>query len=46
MDGVIILVVDAWFKAYKEILIRMKIQEKDIYNMDETGFSIRTMELT
>jgi hypothetical protein len=44
MDGVTVPVVNAWFDSYKDILVRMKIEEKDIYNMDETGFSIGTME--
>lgn len=43
MDGVTVPVVNAWFDALKDILVRMK---KGIYNMDETGFSNGTMELT
>jgi hypothetical protein len=46
MNGVTIPVVKAWFDAYKDLLIRMKIEEKNIYNMDETGFSIGTMDST
>jgi hypothetical protein len=46
MDGATVPVLNAWFDAFKDILVRMKIEEKDIYNMDETGFSIGTMEST
>jgi hemoglobin-like flavoprotein len=46
MNGVTIPVVKAWFDAYKDLLIRMKIEEKNIYNMDKTGFSIGTMDST
>jgi hypothetical protein len=46
MDGVTVPIVKAWFDAYKDILVQMKIQEKDIYNMDETGFLIGTLEST
>jgi hypothetical protein len=46
MDGVTVPVVNAWFDALKDILTRMKIKENNIYNMDETGFSIGTMEST
>ena len=40
------LVVNKWFDTLKDILVRMKIKEKDIYNIDETRFSIGTMEST
>ena len=40
------LVVNKWFDALKDILIQMKIEEKNIYNIDETRFSIRTIEST
>jgi hypothetical protein len=46
MNGVTILVVKAWFDAYKDLLIQMKIKEKNIYNIDETRFLIRTMDST
>jgi hypothetical protein len=46
MDGVTKPVLNAWFNAFKDIVTRLKINEKDIYNMDETGFSIGTMEST
>jgi hypothetical protein len=39
-------IVKVWFDVYKDILVRMKIEEKNIYNIDETGFSIGTMEST
>jgi hemoglobin-like flavoprotein len=46
MSGVTKEVLKAWFNAYKDVVKQLKIEEKDIYNMDETGFSIRTMEST
>jgi Tc5 transposase DNA-binding domain len=46
IDGVTVPVVNAWFDAVKDILVQKKIDKKDIYNMDETGFSIGTMEST
>lgn len=39
-------VITAWFDAFKDTVKRFNIQEKDIYNMDETGFCIGTMEST
>jgi hypothetical protein len=46
MSGVTKEVLKAWFNAYKDVVEQLKIKEKDIYNIDETGFSIRTMEST
>jgi hypothetical protein len=46
MSGVTKQVVMGWFDAYKDLVTRLHIQEQNIYNMDETGFSIGTMEST
>ena len=46
MNGATEPVLQAWFNAYKDIVAQFNIQEKDIYNMDETGFSIGTLEST
>lgn len=46
MDGAIKSVLEAWFDAYQGIIREFKILEKNTYNMDESGFSIRTMEST
>ena len=46
MSGVIKQVVMGWFNAYKDLITRLYIQEHNVYNMDETGFLIRTMEST
>jgi hypothetical protein len=46
MDGVTIPIVNSWFDAVKRVKEVYKIEEKDIYNMDETGFSIGTLEST
>jgi hypothetical protein len=35
-----------WFNAYREIISTYNITPENIYNMDESGFSIRTMEST
>jgi len=39
-------VLNQWFDAYKDIISTLGIEEKNTYNMDETGFSIGTMEST
>ena len=39
-------VVIGWFNVYKDLMTRLYIQEHNVYNIDETGFSIRTMEST
>jgi hypothetical protein len=46
MDGVIKEVLRGWFDAYKSLITELKIKNHNIYNIDETGFSIRTMQLT
>jgi hypothetical protein len=46
MDGATKPVLKAWFDAYQGIVQEFKILEKNIYNMDESGFSIGTMEST
>ena len=46
MSGVTKQVVMGWFDAYKDLVTRLHIQEHNVYNMDETGFSIGTMEST
>ena len=46
MSGVIKQVVMGWFNAYKDLMMRLHIQDYNVYNMDETGFLIRTMEST
>lgn len=44
MDGATKSVLEAWFDVYQSIVREFKILEKNIYNMDESGFSIGTME--
>ena len=46
MDGAIKEVLDAWFDAYKKVVQEQGIEQENIYNMDESGFSIGTMEST
>ncbi|KAH8724684.1 hypothetical protein GQ44DRAFT_772726 [Phaeosphaeriaceae sp. PMI808] len=46
MDGATKSVLEAWFDAYQGIVREFKILEKNTYNMDESGFSIRTIEST
>jgi hypothetical protein len=46
MNGVIKQVLKGWFDAYKSLTTEQKIENHNIYNMDETGFSIRTMQST
>ena len=46
MDGATKPVLGKWFDAYQGIVQEFKILEKNIYNMDESGFSIGTMEST
>jgi hypothetical protein len=46
MNGATEPVLKDWFNAYKDIVAQFNIQEKDVYNMDETGFSICTLEST
>ncbi|PQM43456.1 hypothetical protein VC83_09583 [Pseudogymnoascus destructans] len=46
MSGVTKDVLTGWFDTYKDLVARLGIQEHNVYNMDETGFSIGTMECT
>jgi hypothetical protein len=46
MDGATKPVLEAWFDAYNKIVQQEKILQENTYNMDESGFSIRTIELT
>jgi hypothetical protein len=46
MNGVTKEVLRAWFKAYKSLIIELKIENYNTYNMDETRFSIGTMQST
>ncbi|ODQ71458.1 hypothetical protein LIPSTDRAFT_73139 [Lipomyces starkeyi NRRL Y-11557] len=46
MDGATKPVLDAWFDAYCMVIQEYKIMQENTYNMDESGFSIGTMEST
>ena len=46
MNRVTKQVLKGWFNAYKSLITEQKIENYNTYNMDETGFSIRTMQLT
>ena len=46
MNGVTKQVLKAWFDAYKSLKTEQKIENYSTYNMDETGFSIGTMQST
>jgi hypothetical protein len=46
MDGATKPVLDAWFDAYRKLIQEYKITQENTYNMDESGFSIGTMEST
>ena len=46
MDGAIKSVIDAWFVVYDEIVKTQNIKPHNTYNMDESGFSIGTMDST
>ncbi len=46
MDGATKPVLDAWFDAYQNVVQKHGIKQEDTYNMDESGFSIGTMEST
>ena len=35
-----------WFNAYKKIVYKLDIHNENIYNIDEIGFLIKTMEST
>jgi hemoglobin-like flavoprotein len=43
MNGVTKEVLKAWFEAYKSLITELKIKPHNTYNMDESGFSIRTL---
>jgi hypothetical protein len=43
MNGVTKQVLKGWFNAYKSLTTELKIKNYNTYNMDEMGFSIRTM---
>jgi hypothetical protein len=46
MDGATKEVLEAWFDAYQKVVQEQGIEQENIYNMDKSGFSIGTMELT
>jgi len=46
MDGATKEVLGEWFDAYWRLIIKEKIRPKNTYNIDESGFSIGTMEST
>lgn len=46
MDGATKPVLDAWFDAYQKVVQEHGIDQKNIYNMDESGFSTGTMDST
>ena len=46
MNGVTKEVLRGWFDAYKSLTTTLKIENHNTYNMDETGFSIGTMQST
>lgn len=44
MDGATKPVLEVWFDACNEIVQKEGIKPENTYNIDESGFSIRTME--
>jgi hypothetical protein len=46
MDGATKPILEAWFSAYDTLVRREGIEQENTYNMDESGFSIGTMEST
>jgi len=44
MDRATKSVLEAWFNTYQSIIQEFKILEKNTYNIDKSGFSIRTIE--
>jgi hypothetical protein len=46
MDGSSKPVLNAWFDAYRKNVEEQGIKLENTYNMDESGFSIGTMEST
>lgn len=46
MDGATKEVISAWFNAYQKVVQEYGIKQENTYNMDESVFSIGTMEST
>ena len=46
MNGATEPVLRAWFTTYKELISKLNIKEENTYNMDESGYSIGTLEST
>ena len=46
MDGAIKQVLNAWFDTFQKLVQEQGIKQENIYNMDESGFSIGTIEST
>ena len=46
IDGATKSVIDAWFVAYDEIVKTQNIKPHNTYNIDESSFSIRTIDST
>ena len=46
MEGATEEAINAWFDAFQETVDKFKISDSNIYNMDETGFAIGSMEST
>jgi hypothetical protein len=46
MDRATKLVLNAWFNAYQKVVKEQGIKQENTYNIDESGFSIGTIELT
>jgi len=46
MDGATKPVLEAWFDAYNKMVEKEGFKQETTYNMDESGFSIGTMEST
>jgi hypothetical protein len=46
MNGVTKEVLKGWFNTYKSLITELKIENYNTYNIDETGFLIRTMQST
>ena len=46
MDGATKLVLNAWFDAFQKVVQEQGIKQENIYNIDKSGFLIRTMEST
>jgi transposase len=46
MDGATKPAIDAWFVAYKDLIQILNIKPQNTYSMDESGFTIGTMDST